>query len=514
MKRQKAVKYLTYVFLIPFMLFAIFGMINSLLRTTYFDLYQYVEIAVYRWDNPAVILIISLAILCIIYGVVKSKRFSGIDFSGCAMGFAGLSGLLIVLLFRCGVKCDSEFLSDAAIEFLQGNYESFANGAYLNRYPFQLGMTAFIELFYRIFGVKNYIVFQLINVVCIVDIIGILGRITSELFEDKQTDKAEALLSFGMLPLFLYATFVYGDIIGWCMGINVVYFVIRYLKTDGGKEVLKAAVFLALGIAVKSNVNILLVAAVIAIALHSIEKRKYKAVLWAIGMVLISQLGVWLINGIYIARADLEEIPAGIPKIAWVAMSMQEPIEGGSACGWYNGYNCQVYAENGYDQAGTSRACMDNLKMSLNRFVHEKKYTLKFFYDKFTSQWNNPDFMSLITNEWYSRDGEPLSDTAVFFIYGLGRKILLEAMNIYHFIVFLCTGIFCLSCRKKWRLDRAYFVLNIFGGLLFHMLWEAKARYTLGYFVLMLPLAAYGCKEILCKISVMKGIRNRSENEI
>lgn len=48
-------------------------------------------------------------------------------------------------------------------------------------------------------------------------------------------------------------------------------------------------------------------------------------------------------------------------------------------------------------------------------------------------------------------------------------------------------------------MEGAYFVMNIFGGFLFHMLWEAKARYILGYFVLLLPLAAFGLNEILKK---------------
>lgn len=31
---------------------------------------------------------------------------------------------------------------------------------------------------------------------------------------------------------FLFATFIYGDMIGWCLGICAIYFVIRYLKSD------------------------------------------------------------------------------------------------------------------------------------------------------------------------------------------------------------------------------------------------------------------------------------------
>lgn len=497
MNRQKAVRYLTCVFLIPFMIFVVSGTVNSLLRTTYFDLYQIVEIAKYKWDNPLFTLIAGGLIIIFLCFIARTDWFGRTDFNMLAMGFGGMISLCVVLLFRCGVKCDSEIVSDISVAFLQGNYEAFAQGGYLYCYPFQLGVVAFIELLYKIFGVENYMVFQLLNVICIMNILGRLNRITAEMFEDERLTKLEALLSLGMLPLFLYATFIYGDIYGWCMGINAVYFMICYLKTDNWKALLKAAIFLAFGVLMKSNINILVVAAVLAIVLHALEKRNLKALLGAAGLVLVSQSGVWIVNGIYLYRTGMEAMPAGIPKIAWVAMSMQEPVEGGSACGWYNGYNWDTYARHDYNRQTTAQICMDNLEQSMRRFVHEQRYTVSFFYDKFTSQWNTPDFMAMITNEWYGRDGASLSDLAKFFIYGSGRTILLVFMNLYHFTIFFLSGVYCRFMRRVWRMDRAYFILNIFGGILFHMIWEAKARYVLGYFVLMLPIAAFGLGRLL-----------------
>ena len=38
-------------------------------------------------------------------------------------------------------------------------------------------------------------------------------------------------------------------------------------------------------------------------------------------LVLVSQNGNFVVNGIYEKRADIDEIPAGIPKVAWMAMS-------------------------------------------------------------------------------------------------------------------------------------------------------------------------------------------------
>ena len=150
---------------------------------------------------------------------------------------------------------------------------------------------------------------------------------------------------------------------------------------------------------------------------------------------------------------------------------------------------------------------------SLQKLVHEQRYTINYMYKKFTSQWNMPTFMSLITNEWNSRHAENLSSVALFFIYGFGRDILYSIMNFYHFFMFLCCGVYCRFSLKEWSLERAYFVLNIFGGFLFHMIWEAKTRYVLGYFVLFLPLAAWGLNKLTEKMGNKFLIKQKTETK-
>lgn len=499
MEKNKAVKILTYFYLIPFAVIVAFSILNSLFRTTYFDLYQFIESAKYKWDHPGLLIIATGLILGVMYLTGKIRWFNKKNLTQFALLWAGFVSLGSVLLFRCIAKCDSAFLSEIAIQFMQNNYQTFEQGGYLYMYPFQLGFTAVMEMIYRMFGIENYIVFELINIVCVVDMIWILGRITGELFEEEQTYKIEMLLSMGMLPLFLLTTFIYGDIPGWCMGIHAIYLIIRYLKTDRWQEILKASIWLALGIIMKSNLNIMVVAAAIVLILHAIEKKNAKILLWIVELVVVSQLGMMIVNGIYTVRVG-EDLPEGIPKIAWVAMGMQESPEGEAAAGWYNGYNWDVYATNGYDKDLTVQAAIEDLKASLGGMIKEPRRALAFIYDKFTSQWNDPTFMSLLTNEWYSRNVEPQSRVAIYFLYEGGRTILSFIMNIYHFIIFLGVGMFCFLDFKKWRLDKSYLILNIFGGMLFHMLWEAKARYVLFYFILLLPLTAAGYNNFINKI--------------
>ena len=501
MKQEKFIKILTYFYIIPFAVMVFFNTINSLLRTTYFELYQIVETAKYKWDQPFFVILFTAIILLALYLSCKKKLLDRFDLNKLSVIFGGLFSLCIVLLFRCEATCDSSLISDIAIEFSQDNYAAFEQGGYLYSYSFQIGFAALLELIYRIFGIENFIVFQLLNIISIMVILNMLNRITLEIFEDENIQQIEAFLSFGMLPLFLFSTFVYGDIIGWAFGVSSIYYIVKYLKSNHWKPLLIAGILLMFGTLIKSNINILLVAAVIAIFLHSILHKNYKQLLWIVLLFLFSQIGVRCVNQIYVTRAGLAEYPSGIPKIAWVAMSMQETDEGGYACGWYNAYNWNIYAENGYDAAQTSSACVENLKESFDKFVHEQKYTLDFFYKKFTSQWNAPTFQSMITNEWASRHVDGLSPVANFFLYELGHDILYGIMNVYHFIIFLCCSFFFLLGRNKWTFLKAYYILNIFGGFLFHMLWEAQSRYILGYFVLLLPLAACGCHYLLNSIS-------------
>lgn len=52
-----------------------------------------------------------------------------------------------------------------------------------------------------------------------------------------------------------------------------------------------------------------------------------------------------------------------------------------------------------------------------------------------------------------------------------------------------------LSLFELWRrrdMESCLLPLIILGGLLYHLLFEAKSQYALPYFVLMIPMAAFG----------------------
>ena len=493
--RESILKKLTYFYMVPLLLVLGINCVFSLFKTTYFDLYAYSEIPKYQKDH-FVLLFVLLFIVTLFFwkgnALLEKGKVTGKRFGFLAFAWAGLLSLFFVFLFRCGVVCDSGFLSEYATEFLRGDYTELL-GEYLHHYPFQLGMIAFLESVYCLFGVDNYLAFQILNVIAVMMIILMLQKITQELFEDERVLVWEEIFSLFMLPLYLFATFVYGDIIGWALGLGAVYCGIRFINSDKWRYLLAAGILFMPAIVIKSNVNILLVAFVIAMLLKMLQNRRWFILLWIVAIIFFSQTGVKGINTIYAQRAQIDGVWRGTPKIAWVAMGLQEADEEEHGCGWYNGYNWEIYEACGYDNELTTKACIEDIKKSLVRFADNPAEAVYFFYKKFVSQWNEPTFMSMITNEWYSRYTQNRSELADFIIYGNGRNLFYQFMNFYHLLIFVCGTIGCWLILKNWRLDRAYFVLNIFGGFLFHMIWEGKARYILGYFVMLLPMAAAGC---------------------
>lgn len=492
-RKENIVYILTLFYMIPLGVILVVNTLVSLFQTTYMELYQDIEKPLYKADSPLFLLFLAVAFI-ILAGLFFTKctisqKLSSI-FEKTAVIFSAVICLLIIFIYRVRVACDSEALSDIAIAFLQGDYSSFLGDSYLVHYPHQLGMIAFLEIIYFVFGVENFTVLQFLNVLAILSVVYFLHRITEELFHDLNIQVMLSILCIGMLPLYLYVTFIYGDIPGMGFAVPAIYFVMKYLNTKKRRLLIPSFLCMSFAMVFKSNNAVILAAIIIILLLYTIKDKDWFALIFAAALLLGSTLASACIDVFYAKAAGLSEIPEGIPKIAWVAMGLQENdyLENG----WYNSYNWAVYSKYNFDAEKTAEACMASIKNSLQSFIAAPKSGIRFFYKKFISQWNDPGFQSQITNEWYSRHRDDQSSLALYLIYGNGRLILEELMNIYHFFVLLGACVFTAGCFKKRSLSSALVALCVFGGYFFHMFWEAGGRYALSYFVLCVPMAAYG----------------------
>ena len=137
---------------------------------------------------------------------------------------------------------------------------------------------------------------------------------------------------------------------------------------------------------------------------------------------------------------------------------------------------------------------LEDIRAAISGFRAAPLYAAEFYREKFTSQWNDPTyecFAMTHINGW-ERCGIVNS-----MYVGKLHTVMTWFMNQYQSLIFM--GVFLWMIFRYWRkkpLEEQVLLITIFGGFLFHMLWEAKGRYILPYFVMMLPMAAVGLAEL------------------
>ncbi len=439
--------------------------------------------------------------------------------------------LLLVLLYTfcfcvlwvMGAGCvpvgDQKSVCTAAEGFRNGDFSMLTRDSYekyLFIHPHQLGLTALIEVVFALFGNGNFQAFEYLN--CLGAVLCVYSgyRITRLLTENKRAAVYYLLLSVCCFPLFFYVTFVYGEIPALAYSLAAAWMFLEYQRGAKPVYLLGCCISCALACLIRNNSLILLIAfagILVAAGLAQISRKRDESGVGAdnrekelpavsgkygwkafgmaallIGVFLISR---WGLRTVYEKRADIQ-LNEGAPMILYVAMGMQK---GEGAPGWSNGYILHAYwGASEFDGELASAMAVEDIRASLSGFGSDLGYACEFYREKFTSQWNDPTyecFAMTHTNGW------PRCGVVNSMYYGKLHTLITWFMNQYQSLIFI--GVFLWILFRFWReraLDEQVLLLTIIGGFLFHMLWEAKGRYIMPYFVMMLPMAAVGLAEL------------------
>lgn len=251
-----------------------------------------------------------------------------------------------------------------------------------------------------------------------------------------------------------------------------------------------------------------------------------RAVLLGVMFVVLTKGAQSAVNLGTARAAGIEKMPEGVPSAAYFAMGMEE-TEG--KYGWYNGRNVGLFRDAGYDREQTVLDARETMKASIGEFQNSKRYLIRFYAGKFLSQWGDPTCVSMREMEETRRHTGELPKLVDSLIFGTGSRILQWGMNVTHSLIYLGLTMYLLSVagaalRRKQKLGmltqeqaqkseqaqtsqqaqkqehhlrtvsepEILLVLFLVGGMLFHQIWEASGRYTMRYYLTMLPLAAWG----------------------
>lgn len=397
-------------------------------------------------------------------------------------------GLLWVFSALSYPTHDSRMVTQAGEACANGDF-SLLHSDYFKHFPFQLGYVFYSELMMRLIPVKDfYLHIEAANILFLAGTYLALVQFVTLVFQKERVTRLTIFLLALCLQPILFSTFLYGTIPGLCCAMWAVVHTVQYVKQGGWKHLLFGALLLAFAVSFKQNYLIVLVAVCIFLLLHLLRSHQWRHLLYimlAVTMVLGMQN---LITWQYEKRADVE-FGKGIPIVSWAAMGLNE---GYTAAGWYDvKYTVRNFDNLEQDNAKASQASVAEIKGRLQKFSQEPMYTVKFFSKKVLSQWNEPTYQSIWTNQvrgHYNNGPWGLAR----LVCGSGEAAVKGYMNFYQQLIFLCTAVALWQLIKKKELTMAILPLILLGGFLYHFLFEGKSQYIEPYFVMMVPLAAYG----------------------
>ena len=246
------------------------------------------------------------------------------------------------------------------------------------------------------------------------------------------------------------------------------------------------------------NFLIPLIGVVLFLLLDFVKHPKKKSAIFLVGLLSAT---ICLSNGVKLHTEQITEkkISTGVPTLAWVAMGMQE---GYMAYGWHNQYNEDVYRANDCNTEQTNAQVKEDLVVRMKEFLSNPAYTVKFFYQKTLSQWNNPTFECFWINDLTKRqsDGIEVKNVAGVFKSVLGEPgnpLLREYCNLYQTLILAGVCIWIFWGRKELKVEQLLLATIFVGGFVFHFFWEAKCQYVMPYFVLLIPYAIKGYQYLL-----------------
>lgn len=396
----------------------------------------------------------------------------------------------------------------AAMYFNSGNYINLSPGGYLDMYPHQLGYVAFLQLLFRITGSNSFFMVQVINCLFIAGTIFTACLLSDDLTDSAPVQMSGTLFTFTLLPLYLHASLLYGDVPSFMFLLLFIHHIIKGLKNERYGYFILCVPEITLAVLFKKNSVIMLLAAVIVLIIQFIVTKR-RSLLILLMTLCILPIGLPKLLEAHYGNVSGYEISGGIPAISWIAMGTVE-----EGCpGWFNNYPVPAYYEAGYDRNIASGMAVEKLRERFNYFKEDPVYGISFWKRKISTQWNDPFFHSY--DIIFTDEETPQGLTGFIIDHSEGALVSLSLLQNITYSGVLLYLIFrrnrggtaanssSVNTNKHIGKTNLYMLLPevcILGEFLFSIIWEANSRFVIPYYIIMLPLACIGWNSLISKI--------------
>lgn len=398
------------------------------------------------------------------------------------------TAVLWIFLTQSKPEVDQAAILNFAQAIHYGDFSQMARGGYLDHYPFQLGLIWFNYIFITVARHRMYLLFQLMNTLGLVMFYRDLSLLT-DMFGFRRIHQL-LVVAVGILffPLTFYCTFVYGNILGLAFSLAAIRQELLFLRSEKVHHAALSALAIFFALLFKTNYVIFLVGMLIHFLLWFIKAPRVRLLLLP-ALLLAAYLAQSTIPVMLARQVSGQPLDQGSSMWAHAAMGLQD---GSRAPGWYNEYNWESYEASGCRTDIQAAMAQKSIRGSLAHYLAAPDDAIRFFSQKTTSQWCNPTFQSFwIAQVQPSRAEKILPVRQLLSVRGMDAASAF--LNLFQFNILIGSLLYCVLCRKKQYFAESLILPLIFiGGFVFHIFWEAKAQYTISYFVLLLPYCILG----------------------
>ena len=476
-----------------FMLFLFVFGLRSSFNHWYEEIEEYTELLVPRVKDDfvqnIVVLMFVLAVVVIIW--FWRDKLAFLSGKGLWVGIAMAITLLVLAIIwvyklEMILAWDPEVLVSLVGEAKKGNWSCFKEGQYMSNYFHQLGLFSVLYVLTQ-WITDGWWYYQIINCLALAGILVVGYKITQCAWKSEFIGGLYLPLQFLCLPAFFYKTFIYGELVSVFLCMCAIWLV--YLWADGKGSVLKfvflvCAMFGALWI--RKNALIVLIAILCCVALELLCNKKRSLIAIAAAMI-VSFLMYQVAGNVVFADKTKECKP--IPAVTWVVMGMEKNALG---YGGFNAFATLTFVENGCDVEMTKEQSYARIREIVKHYIDNPEEGLNFYKEKILWQWTDPSFESIFATHQFESEG-----IARRIYYEDLRVPIWKFMESYQNLIYF--GVLCgvISCFKNRKTGIDLIIPTLFVGyFLFSLLWEAKPRYMVMCYILMIPFAAYGITQV------------------
>ncbi|MCD7862558.1 MAG: hypothetical protein LUG61_03345 [Lachnospiraceae bacterium] len=400
---------------------------------------------------------------------------------------------------------DQAHISNFAVAFNDGDFSGLAKGGYVAIHRQQLGMITLLRILYFLFDSGNYRSFQYLTAVMTGFLVYFGFRITKELTKDQPLAETIYLfLMFLCVPMYLYVPFVYGDLLSCVFLFLAAWMLLSCFRRFAWWKALVMGLSCGIAVQLRQNSLIMVIAFGIVLVIRLLRKGSRKTVLiQAAGLLLGVGLSAAVVTGIYASK--IPEDSQDMPMVLYIAMGTNWD---GVNPGWFNNYNMSTFYATDCDVDSAKALAWETIEAFAANCRDNPDSAMTFFLYKMLPQWIAPMYQSLAMNNNFEEEPQGF---VYRLYYGDFNESAESFMNIYQLLVYGAVFALLFYKRREWRgVENYVLLIAVYGGFLFSLIWEAKTRYILPYFLCMIPYAAAGLaclpfEKLAARLPFMKG---------